>query len=267
MKEVMQIFYDFISLPSWLQIAIWGAGGVLLGGLVTPLVRGTTSADFRAEHNDETGVIVAIVGVFYGLIVTSLLVQAIGHFDSAQSVVEYEAAHAEAVVRLANATSPALGKAVGRQVRNYLEQIILVEWPMQRRGDSHRGSMQTLERLGIAVQEYTPADDKQRANYAMLLSEFDQLHRARKERGFRIRPQISSELWGVSLAGEVLLVFFAMLMHIRSCWMHFLMASALSVSISMVFALILIFDTPFAGDISIDPEPYEVLWRQLVDAG
>lgn len=263
----MQMFYDFISLPSWQQITIWGAGGVLLGGLITPLVRSTTSAGFRAEHNDETGVIVAIVGVFYGLIVTSLLVQAIGHFDKAQSVVEDEANHAEAVVRLANATSPALGKVVSQRIRNYLEQVILVEWPKQRQGNSHGSSIQTLERLSIVVQEYTPGDDKQRANCALLLSELDQLHRARKERSFRIGAQISPELWGVSLAGEVLLVFFAMLMHIRSRWMHFLMASALSVSISMVFALILIFDTPFAGDISIDPEPYEVLWRHLVDAG
>jgi hypothetical protein len=258
-----QLLIDFISLPSWAQILIWAAGGLVLSSVVTTAVRSITSAEFRAEHNDETGVIVAIVGVFYGLVVTALLVKAVTHFDSAKAVVEREANFVDAVVRQAAATSPELGKATRDFMLRYLQQTTELEWPQLQQGHHTDVTTTTLDSLSALVGCFAPADDKQRITYSSLLTDLDHLYEARRERSFRLHNEVSIELWTVSLAGECGLVFFAMLMQMRSRWMHFLMASALSVSISVVFALILIFDTPFSGDISISPEPYEMVRARL----
>jgi hypothetical protein len=258
------VFIQFISLPSWLQLLIWALGGIALGGAVTLAVRRITSPNLRAEHNDETGVVVAIVGVFYALIVTALLVKAVAHFDAANVIVEREANLASSVVHLARATSSDLGEAATRDVARYLRETVELEWPIQQEGRAADLTFKALDALADRILRFEPADDNQRAVYSSLVAELARLHDARLERSFRVHTEIPIELWSVSIAGEIGLVLFAMLMQMRSVWMHFLMASALSVSISVVFALILIFDTPFSGDICVSPAPYSTVLTRVL---
>jgi hypothetical protein len=259
----MTLLVKFISLPSWLQILLWAVCAVAVGGLVTLVIRWSSSDQLRAEHNEQTGVVVAIVGFFYGLVVTALLVQAVGHFNEARAIVEREANLTEAVVRSARATSPELGEDARRYMLRYLHQVSTKEWPLQRIGQTQGISVNTLDTFYTVIQRFDPQDDKHCLSYSVLLGEMEKLYGARKARSFRMHMEVSAELWGVTIVGWVALVTLAMLMHLPSAWMHFLLACATSVSISIVCALILIFDTPFIGVISISPEPYEMAWHHL----
>jgi hypothetical protein len=257
------MFIQFISLPSWLQILAWSIGAVALGGTVTLVVRHLTSPDLRAAHNDETGVVVAIVGVFYALVVTALLVKAAAHFDAADIAVAREANMADTVVRLARATSPELGQDTARYVARYLDETIELEWPEQQQGRAPEITFRTLDQLADRILRFAPASDNQRAAYSALIAAVGELYDARRERHFRIHTEVPIELWSVSIAGEIGLLMIAMMMQMRSPWMHFFMASVLATSISVVFALILIFDTPFSGDICVSPQPYAAVRSRL----
>lgn len=69
-------------------------------------------------------------------------------------------------------------------------------------------------------------------------------------------------LWcacAVAIGGMLTLI----IRYLPRAWMHFLLACTTSITISIVCALILIFDTPFSGDISISRESYVMAWHRL----
>ena len=96
------------ALPPSIQIALFAVGSVLLTYLLMVLIDRTIPFEVRRQHNDIIGFIIAVVAVFYGLIVASVLVIVINRFDHAQQVVENEASLIVDIVRTSRAISPQL---------------------------------------------------------------------------------------------------------------------------------------------------------------
>src|SRR4051794_8584850 len=94
------------TIPTPLQIAYHVLGFVLLTLLLMLCMHRAISFELRRQHNDIIGFIVAVVAVFYGLIIASVLIIAINRFDHAEQVVENEANLTADVVRNAVAISP-----------------------------------------------------------------------------------------------------------------------------------------------------------------
>lgn len=246
----------FISLPSSVQIIAWAVFGALLTWLAYRLTRRWVPRHVVGSHSDELGIIIAVVGVFYGLIVAALLVRAITHFDAAVTVTEREAGLTAAVYRLSVDASPLLGAPVRRQLMSYLDRVTQDEWQRQGRGEAVSAGSSALGELSAELRRFTPADSRQSESLRLVQSTLVDLYDARHARLSLQDMTVPGEIWVVSLVGELLIILFALLMPLEHRGLHVFLVMALSVSISIVLAVIMIYDTPFQGDISVSSAPY-----------
>lgn len=219
--------------------------------------------EVRCRHNDVVGFIIAVVSVFYGLIIASVLVIAINRFDHGQQVVETEANLIGDVVRDVRTFSPDIEEPVRRLAARYLDDVVTKEWPAQQQGQRTMLGLATLAELTRQIRRYEPRNGAEAAFYANLVQTLNKLYDARRERIFLSGAGIAGEVWAVTWAGAALIIGFALLFGIPSRRVHFLLASILAVSLALIFALVLMFDTPFQGDISISDEPYRLIRQQV----
>jgi hypothetical protein len=251
------------ALPTYLQIGTWAGAAILLTYLLMVLIHRLIPFDVRHEHNDVIGFIIAVISVFYGLVMASVLVIAVNRFDHAQQVVEREANLIGDVVRNARTISPQLDKAVTGLAIKYLDDVISNEWPTQKQGQTTLVGLQTLTEIDQALSRYEPRNRHESAYYSTVLQQLNELHDFRRERIFLAAEKIDPEIWAVSLAGGVLTICFVLLFGIRRRNMHFLLASFLAMSIALIFALISLFDKPFQGEISVSAEPYRLVLHRI----
>ncbi|WP_076098219.1 DUF4239 domain-containing protein [Chromobacterium subtsugae] len=246
----------FISLPSSAQIAAWAASGCLCATLVHLLLRKLAPDHVTQKQSDEVGVIIAVVGIFYGLIIAALLVRAINHFDASTDIVEREAELAGSLYRMSAQGLPSARQTVKDNLLAYLDAVVAREWPRQQGGEEVPSGSPELGRLSRALAGVRPADRREAEYLNLAQSQLNGLYASRHARLSDQAMTIPWDIWSVSLIGEVLLIFFAWLMHVPSKGVHFFLTCAMAASISIVLAIILIYDTPFYGDISVSPEPY-----------
>jgi hypothetical protein len=251
------------ALPSSLQIAFHVVSSVLLTYLLMVLIHRAIPFEVRRQHNEVIGFIIAVVAVFYGLIVASVLVIGINRFDHAQQVVENEANLIGDVVRNARAISPQIEGPVKQLAAQYLEDVITKEWPVQIQGQRTILGLQTLTELTQAISRYEPRNQREAAYYSQLVQTLNKLYDARRERIFLAGEGIASEVWAVTLAGGILIICFALLFGIQNRRIHFLLASFLAVSLALIFALVAIFDRPFQGDMAASDEPFRLIRQQV----
>jgi hypothetical protein len=255
---------DFIfAAPSALQIAFHVVGFLSLTFLLMLGIHRAVSVEVRRQHNDVIGFIVAVVAVFYGLIIASILVMAINRFEQAQRVVETEASLVGDVVRNAHAISPQLDGPVRLRAASYLNDVIAREWPAQVRGQRTVLGLSALTELAHVVSGYEPRSQREVAFYLQLIGSLNKLYDARRERVFLADEKIAGEVWAVTMTGAVLTICLTLLFGIQNRWIHFLLASFLAVSLALIFALVMIFDRPFEGNVAASDEPYRLVRQQV----
>jgi Protein of unknown function (DUF4239) len=207
--------------------------------------------------------VVGVVGVFYALIVASVLVIAINHFDRAREVVARESNLIGDVVRDARAISPQVESTVAALAKRYLDEVLTQEWPVQRQGGTTDLGLGTLGELSRSISRHAPADQREAAFYQAMVQKMGTLYDARRDRIFLADEGIASEIWVVILAGGILTVSIVLMFGIEHRRLHFLLASSLAVAIALIFALISFFDTPFQGDISVSDAAYRLIRQQI----
>jgi hypothetical protein len=251
------------ALPTPVQIVVHVAGFVLLTYVLMLSIHRMMPYELRCQHNDVIGFIIAVVSVFYGLIIASVLVIALNRFDHGQQVVENEANLIGDIVRDARTFSPQIQGPVRQLAARYLDDVVAKEWPAQQQGQRTMLGLATLAELTRQISRYEPRNQAEAAFYASLVQALNKLYDARRERIFLAGEGIAGEVWAVTWAGAALIIGFALLFGIPDRRVHFLLASILAVALALIFALVLMFDTPFQGDIAISDEPYRLIRQQM----
>lgn len=252
------------TLPAALQVVFFVGGFVSIMYFLMVLIHRTVRFEVRHQHNDVIGFIIAVVAVFYGLIIASVLVIAINRFDHAQQVAENEANLIADVVRNARAISPQLEGPVRQLAKQYLEDIITKEWPAQMEGKKPILTLEALTELTQEISRYEPRDRREGTYYLQLVQTLTRLYDARKERIFIVDEGIARVVWVVTLAGAILTLCLALLFGIENRKIHFLLTTFLAVSLALIFALVAIFDKPFQGDMSVSDEPYRLVRQRVM---
>jgi Protein of unknown function (DUF4239) len=254
----------FSEVPTSLQIALHVIGFVSLTYILMLWIHRVVPYAVRHAHNDVIGFIIAVVGVFYGLIIASVLVIAINRFDHGQQVVENEANLIGDIVRNAKTLSPQLEGPVRQLATQYLYDVITKEWPAQKKGQRTILGLKTLSDLAAQIGRYEPRGHRDAAFYGNIIQLLNRSYDARRERIFLAGEGISGEVWAVTWAGAVLIIGFTLLFGIEDRRIHFLLASFLAVALALIFALVMIFDTPFQGSMSVSDEPYRLIRQQIM---
>ena len=218
-------------------------------------------AQFERGNADLGQIFGTVIGTLFALVFAMVTVAVWDNYDRTALEVVAEANCLANVYHALDAYPPALAGPAQRQLRAYLQQVIEVEWPAQRRGGQDPVAHQLIAGLDRTLAGYRPPAPGELALHQQTLALLAQYRNLRQDRIRAGSAYLDAPMW-ISLAiGTGILLLFASLWRMPSLRQHLLLAGALGASLGTIFFLMLAYNHPFAGPGAIAPAPF----RQLLE--
>ena len=246
------------ALPTWLAGTMVCGGMLLLALLGLELVRRLLPDELRAAHNEIAGFLIAVVGAIYAVLLAFVALDTWNDFTEARHLVGREAAFLGDLIRDA-AGLPEVAGLLRQDLLAYGEMVVTTEWPRMAGGESPADGMHLLDRIAATLRTHVAADRGEEVYLATVVDRLNQLYDARRERVLAARQGLEPFVWTVLLLGTGIVLGFSFLFGPRTRAVHRLLCSLLSLSIALVFVLIVAADRPFHGRSRIAPEPFELI--------
>ena len=120
-----------------------------------------------------------------------------------------------------------------------------------------------LDEMSLSLSNAEVRTSAQQAVYAEALNRIDELADARNARLVEADESIPSILWGVLVAGGIMVVGFTYLFGLDNSLSHKLMVAALTLVISLILFSIGLLQYPFSGDVRVGPEAFELVLERF----
>jgi hypothetical protein len=257
----MDWVYD---IPNWLfgflTIAVTVAIG--LGGLYATRKWVRRVHGDRHSHNEAVGAYLGAVCVFYGITLGLFAVATWQNYTDVETRVGEEAAAVGALYRDVSYFPDPNRTELQTDLRQYVRQVIDVAWPQQRRGIVPEYEGVTLSAFQGALSRFEPVTEGQKVIYAEAYRGFNAVAELRGRRLQSVREGLAGPLWTIILAGAFLSIGVTWFFDLKSQSMHFSMTVMLSVLLGLLIYLLAALDHPFRGEISVGPEPFEIMYSR-----
>jgi hypothetical protein len=211
--------------------------------------------DFIA-HNEVGGIIIAVSGTLYAVMLGLLTVAMWQHYLEARQLVVMESDADIDVWHTAVGLPAPVRERVRSDMVRYAGVMTTREWPLMKSGgyDATAGTigMDAINATGSLV----PANAGQSNAQAAALQQLTIMHDARQQRIAVNMIGLSWFEWLILLIGAVCIVCFCWLFGLRNIRVHLLMTS--TVTTIIVSTLILLFELqfPFRSDVGIHPDAW-----------
>jgi Protein of unknown function (DUF4239) len=261
--------YWIYDLPNWLFGVLTIAVTVTVGlsGLYATRRWVRRVHRDRHSHNELVGYYLGAVCVFYGITLGLLAVATWQTYSDVETRVGEEAAAVGALYRDVSSFPDPNRTELQSDLRRYARQVIDVAWPQQRRGIIPEDEGLTLSALQTHLSGFEPTTESQKTIYAEAYHGFNQIAELRGRRLQSVREGLALPLWIVVLAGAFLNIAVTWFFDMRSESMHFWMTVLLSALLGLLIYLLGALDNPFRGEISVSPEPFEIMYTRRMLEG
>lgn len=230
--------------------ALVAGGGVLV-------VRRLVSPERLRENNDFVGFTYAFVGLVYGVYLAFTVVIVWQHFDEAQTIVSREAI---VLAQLWRDVEPLpVAQPMHRQLQAYTKSVIDDEFPSMAAGrGAHPRTSAAVAAMWRTLQtaHLTPGDATQAAFLAEAVRQMNAVTEARRGRLLSGDASLPGPMWFLLIAGGAGMVAFAWLIGTPHAWVQVAVTMFLAAILAYAIGIIVAVVNPFAGDISVQPDPY-----------
>ena len=261
--------YWVYELPSWLfgVLTMAMTMAVALSGLYATRRWARRVHGERHSHNELVGYYLGAVCVFYGITLGLLAVAAWQTYSDVETKVGEEAAAVGALYRDVSTFPEPSRTELQSDLRRYVRQIIDVAWPEQRQGIVPQEEGVTLSTFQAHLIGFEPVTEGQKAIYAEAYRGFDRVAELRGRRLQSVHGGLAAPLWIVVWAGAFLNIAVTWFFDMRSQAMHFWMTVFLSALLGLLIYMLGALDKPFRGEISVSPEPFEIMYVRRMQPG
>jgi hypothetical protein len=267
-RLVTMNMYWVYDLPNWLfgVLTVAATASVGLGGLYATRRWVRRVHLERHSHNEVVGYYLSAVCVFYGITLGLLLVATWQTYSDVQTRVGDEAAAVGALYRDISSFPEPNRSLLQSDLRQYTRQVIDLAWPQQRRGIIPQQEGDTLSILQKHLIGFEPTTEGQKAIYTEAYRGFNRVAELRGRRLQSVQGGLAGPLWVVVFAGALLTIAVTWFFDIRSQSMHFWMTALLCALLGLLIYLLAALDNPFRGEISVSPEPFEIMYARRIQA-
>lgn len=206
----------------------------------------------------------AILGI-YAIAIGLIAVASWGNASEASSVASHEAAAIGALYRDLGGYPPPLMGQLEEILERYTRRVIDEDWPRQQRGEMPHGGTRILDELQRHLYAFEPASEGQKIVHAEALREFNGLIEWRRQRLEAVEYAVPDTLWSVVVIGALLSIVASYVFNMESFWVHAAMTSLLAAMIGLLVFFILITDLPYRGRVSVSPEAYRLVLRDVLE--
>jgi hypothetical protein len=254
-----------LSAPTWLVGVVLIVVLPALVMLVQWGIRRRWPALVKGEQNDVVGFVIAVVGVIYAVLLAFVVIVAWETFDRAEEVVGQEASTLRGIYRDSIGLPPETQADLQDLVRRYADEVITDSWPAMaegRPGDPEAGDL--FNEMAAVLSRTPVTTPAQQELVGAGTEQLNQLVSLRSQRLDFVGSGIPGILWTALIVGAIVTVGFALLFGIERAGLQLLMVGSLAALVGVLLFVVVGFNYPFSGDVSVQPEPFE---RVLDDFG
>ena len=206
-------------------------------------------------NNEVAGFKFAVIGVLYAVLLAFVVISSWERFHDAESALASEGGAAATIYRLAGGLDASSTATLRANLSAYLRSVLGDDWPAMVRGHSSSVTARVLSDLYDEVIRYSPADLRDSNLQAELLSELDQVTRARRERLVMAEGTVPEVIWFVLFLGAGLTISFTFFFGTENLVAQSCMTGILAAIIFSAVLVIIALDRPYTGAITVSREP------------
>jgi hypothetical protein len=223
--------------------------------------------ELRESHTVPLSLINGGLNVMFGVIVGFSAFLVLNKYQAAEQTVQNEAANVEEVYRHAEGLAEPKRDQIQGLAASYARVVVEEEWPLMRQGKTSPRADDLADELRRSILTYKPATSTQQALYAQLLGDVDELQESRATRVIYVSQRIPTLLW-IALGGlSIIMIAFSYLVGMENRRLHLLAVAALAGGIVLVLFMIGELDRPFGAEPRVEPEPFELVLREIEGNG
>jgi len=241
-----------------LFVGFYWVGLVFLRPILRQFVKNTRGA------NDIVGYVLSCFCVFYGLLLGLIAVTAYQNASDTSTNVTREAAALSALYEDVSRYPEPYGQNLRWILRDYTRYTIKYAWPLQQRGIVPVDGTIRVQAFQEKLLDFQPTTPAQEILHAEALRQFNAFLEYRRMRLFSVHTAIPPVMWYVVILGAVINIAMVWLFDMRFIT-HLLLGGLLAAYLGTMIFLIAAMDHPFRGEVSVTPEPFEALYKHMVE--
>lgn len=232
-------FLLIIGLSTFLSIA----------GLV--IVRKRFSPDLLKACHEVGGVMLAVIGTLYAIIIGMIVVNSQAKVDQASQMAISESNMLSSIFHLATTFQQPARDEIKEAIHQYASVVVEQDWSKVEQGKEKEASIPAYQKLWKTVTGYTPVNNKDQQSYSLMLSNMEELTAARRFRMVSAKGGLPLILWAVLIAGGVLTIWFTYFFYMESLIAQIIMTAGVAVFMSMNVYLIYICQNPYRVELGV----------------
>ncbi|MHB1559992.1 MAG: bestrophin-like domain [Isosphaeraceae bacterium] len=247
-----------------MTIDSYAAGAVLVAASALAAVAGLILLRrfgyFRSLiiSHEASGQYLAIVGTLYAVLLGLIVVDAMGRFQAAATLVGDETnAMAELVYLSGRMPEPQKGE-IRRRLTEYANLVVDREWEILAQGRHLPEARRACLELMRVVRDWEPATESEKAIYAEAIEAASDFWNARRMRIISSQRGIPPLEWCAVILGGVVTVGLTYFLVLDDLRIQIALTAMVAVLISLNIFLILMFAYPFSGDLRVSNEGFHV---------
>ncbi|QGM96272.1 DUF4239 domain-containing protein [Methylocystis parvus] len=248
------------SLPLWLGAFFIVVIPTTLAMLGPILVRKRYSLSLLVKNNEIAGFTSATVGVIYAVILAFAVVAVWDKFAEAEALVLKEAGAAATLYRISAGDEPN-ARGIRTALDDYLTAVVEDDWPQMALSREGRDAARALDKLYSAAMKYS--DGKSVAAGVEIMQELGAITEARRGRLHHAMGVVPPALWLMLVLGALLTVGFTYFFGLENVRSQVTMTGGLSTIVFLGLFVIVSYDHPFTGEVSVEPHPIKAVFEDF----
>lgn len=238
--------------------------GVCLGiGALLYVVHKFVPVTVRERYNEVGGVVFAVLGALYAVILAFVVVNEWDSMASARHNAFAEANELGALYWNARALPPESGAGLERTTRDYARLVIDEEWPLMAKGASSPRATSFVYQMRDQINVLPTDTPRQQVLFSQSVDHVNSLAAARRQRLSESSDGVPPILWGALILGAVLTVGHTLLFGLSSIRAHVLITAPLAVLVVLALVLVNELNHPFSGLIPVTPDAFSLFLDRL----
>jgi hypothetical protein len=226
------------------------------------IVRKMIGVENLQKAHEVGGYYLSLVGTFYAVLLGLVVFDAMSKFQEAEKTVEAEARSILTVYALAD-QFPNQTFAIKSLVKSYLDEVVTNELQLMEDGNISEKARNIVLATVRVVKAIKPNDNNQQGVFPVLLQETINWWEKRRDRTRTSMFGIPPAEWVVLIAGAIITIIFTFFFTSESRGIQLLMKALWSLLLSMSLYLVLLFGSPFSGDLKVSSQPFEFVRKAI----
>ncbi len=253
----MDITYYMVQLPPIVLFIMISTFAASFAGYGTFLFRKYINIMVLRSHNEVTGFLFLAIGSFYAFLLSFIVFLVWDQLNETRGTVSREGSSAMGLYRDIKFYPDTIESKI--LMAAYLDFVFIViddEFPKMENMQQSQKTTQSFDKVFYTMEHLNP----QNAFYTQLVAEmFTHLNQLALYRGLRttaMETGIPGYMWLPIILGAIITLVCAMLLDIEHARLHITLNALLGIFIGMMIFIIILFDYPFSGSLSIKPMAY-----------